>query len=64
MPVEVLYGEQTLPVMRAAADSIVAAIPGATQRALPGAGHTWEPGPMADELVRFTRAAGRAARAS
>lgn len=57
IPVQVMYGEQTFPEMRAAAASLVAAIPGATQREMPGAMHSWEPAPMADELVRFTRAA-------
>lgn len=59
VPVEVMYGQQTLPEMRAAADSLVSAIPGATQRQLPGAMHSWEPEPMAIELARFATAVPR-----
>jgi pimeloyl-ACP methyl ester carboxylesterase len=57
IPVQIMYGEQTFPEMRAAADSLVAAIPGATRREMPGAMHSWEPEPMATELARFTMAA-------
>ncbi|TDD93445.1 alpha/beta fold hydrolase [Actinomadura rubrisoli] len=57
VPVEVLVGEETFPVMLTAADSIVAAIPGATQKRMPGAAHTWEPEPMAKELAEFVKAA-------
>lgn len=57
IPVEVLMGEETFPEMLVAADSIVAAIPGATQKRMPGAQHTWEPGPMATELAAFVTAA-------
>lgn len=57
IPVQVMYGVQTFPEMGAAAESIVAAVPGATQREMPGAMHSWEPEAMAAELARFTRAA-------
>lgn len=49
-------GEETFPEMLTAADSIVAAIPGATQKRMPGAGHTWDPEPMANELAEFVKA--------
>jgi pimeloyl-ACP methyl ester carboxylesterase len=55
VPVEALVGEQTYPIMTAAADSIVAAIPGATQKRMPGANHSWDPGPMAAELVALVQ---------
>jgi pimeloyl-ACP methyl ester carboxylesterase len=53
IPVEVLLGEETFPVMITAADAIVAAIPGATHKRMPGANHFWEPAPMAVELAAF-----------
>lgn len=53
VPVEVLIGQETFPVMITAADAIVAAIPGATQKRMPGANHSWEPEPMAVELAAF-----------
>ncbi len=39
MPVAVRYGIATFPEMATAADSLAAAIPGATQAAIPGAMH-------------------------
>jgi pimeloyl-ACP methyl ester carboxylesterase len=57
VPVEVLLGDETFPELFDAAESIVAAIPGATWKQIPGADHSWEPEPMARELVRFTTAA-------
>ncbi|RDI41547.1 alpha/beta fold hydrolase [Nocardia mexicana] len=56
VPVEVLMGEQTYPVMLTAADSLAAAIAGATRKRMPGAGHTWEPEPMAKDLAEFVQA--------
>lgn len=56
VPVEVLVGEETYPIMLTAADAIVAAIPGSTQKRMPGANHSWEPGPMAAELAAFVTA--------
>ncbi|WP_106213954.1 alpha/beta fold hydrolase [Glaciihabitans tibetensis] len=53
VPVEVMYGEQTLPIMEQAAESIVNAIPGAVQKRMPGANHSWEAEPMAQELAAF-----------
>lgn len=64
VPVDVMYGEQTLPEMRAAAASLVAAIPGATQRTMPGAMHSWEPEPTAARLAAFTTAATSGARSA
>ena len=43
-------------MMVTATDSIVAAIPGATQKRMPGANHSWEPEPMAVELAAFVTA--------
>ena len=57
VPVEALVGEQTMPVMSAAAAAISAAIPGATHGTIPGAFHQWEVEPMAVELARFVKAA-------
>ncbi len=57
VPVEVLYGEETLPVMHAAADLLTAAVPGSIRRELPGANHSWEAPAMAAEIVRFTASA-------
>jgi len=57
VPVQIMYGEQTFDEMITAADSVVAAIPGAVQKRMPGANHAWEPEPMAAELVAFTQRA-------
>ena len=63
VPVEVLLGETTFPMLFGAAEALVAAIPGATWKQVPGADHSWEPEPMARELVDFVTAASlRAAR--
>jgi hypothetical protein len=59
VPVQVMIGEQTFPGMEEGAEVLVAAIPGAVNKQMPGADHSWEPGPMADELVRFVREATR-----
>lgn len=56
VPTEVLLGESTFPGLFDAAEAITAAIPGATWKQVPGADHTWEPAPMASELVRFVGA--------
>ncbi|GAB2640846.1 alpha/beta fold hydrolase [Nocardia goodfellowii] len=56
VPVLTMVGEQTYPVMHEAADSLVAALPGATKKEMPGANHTWAPEPMAKELVEFVLA--------
>ncbi|PPL18655.1 alpha/beta fold hydrolase [Microterricola pindariensis] len=57
VPVEALVGEETLPIMLSAADAIVAAIPGAVQKRMPGAQHEWQAAPMAAELAAFVTAA-------
>jgi len=57
MPVLTVYGTQTFPQMPLASARLVAAIPGATQKAVPGAMHSWEPEPMAAELAAFVAAA-------
>ncbi|MGW4928348.1 alpha/beta fold hydrolase [Agromyces sp. NPDC004153] len=59
MPVEVLLGEETFPELFDAAEAIVAAVPGARWRQVPGADHSWEPGAMARELTEFVTAATR-----
>lgn len=59
VPVLVMYGEQTFPEMIDAADSLVAAIPDARQKRVPGAGHMWEAPSMADELAAFVAAVQR-----
>ena len=61
VPVRFLVGKETLPEMTAAAASIVAAIPGATQGEVAGTQHTWEPEAMADELHTFMSELSRSA---
>ncbi|WP_231955094.1 alpha/beta fold hydrolase [Occultella aeris] len=53
VPVEYLTGTHTFPMMLDAARAVVAAIPGATHRSVPGKDHAWEPAAMAAEVVRF-----------
>lgn len=55
VPVLAMYGVETFPEMPVAAASIVAAVPKGTEKEMPGAMHSWEPEPMAAELVEFTR---------
>lgn len=57
VPLEVLLGDETFPELFAAAESITAAVPGATWRQVPGADHSWDPAPMAIELAAFVSAA-------
>ncbi len=57
VPVEVLLGTETFPELFEAAESIVAAIPGASWKQVPGADHSWEPASMAIELAAFVTAA-------
>ncbi|MDQ0029447.1 alpha/beta fold hydrolase [Arthrobacter bambusae] len=52
-PTLAIVGEQTIPIMPKAADSIVANIPSARKATIPGANHGWEPGVMADALAEF-----------
>lgn len=59
IPVTALVGHTTLPIMEAAADAIVAAIPGATTRRIPGANHSWDVDAMAAELASLVLAANR-----
>ena len=59
VPVLAMVGSQTYDVMVPAAESIAAAVPGARWTRVPGSGHGWEPGPMADELAALVHAAAR-----
>lgn len=59
IPVTCVVGEQTFPMMPAAAAAIAAAVPGGSSRVAPGAYHEWEPKPMADLLVELVTAAAR-----
>lgn len=52
-PTVVLVGEQTLPIMHLAADSIVDALPNASKRVIPAANHSWEPAVMAGAIAEF-----------
>ncbi|MEZ2389511.1 alpha/beta fold hydrolase [bacterium RCC_150] len=52
-PTLAIVGEQTLPIMVEAADSIVANIPSARTTTIPGANHSWEPAVMAAALADF-----------
>lgn len=54
VPVLAMYGTQTYPQMPAAAASLVAVLPRAEAKQVPGAMHMWEPEPMAVELASFT----------
>ena len=55
VPCQVMIGVETFPGMEEGAEVLAAAIPGAVSKAMPGADHSWEPEPMAAELVRFVR---------
>jgi len=59
IPVLAMVGDETYDVMVPAAESIAAAIPGATWKRMPGAQHSWQPGPFAVELAGFVKAAQR-----
>lgn len=52
-PVLVLVGEQTLDLMRPAADSLVANLPHAVLDTAPAADHAWEPKSMALKIAGF-----------
>ena len=56
VPVLAMYGTETFPEMPAGAKLIVEAVPNGTEKEVPGAGHAWEPEPMAAELAAFARA--------
>lgn len=53
VPVLTMFGTETFPEMPVAAERIAVAVPNATVKQMPGAGHSWEPAPMAAELVSF-----------
>ncbi|MGC5170305.1 alpha/beta fold hydrolase [Micromonospora sp. DT81.3] len=57
VPVMAIVGEETMPLMIDASQAIVDAVPGAAQRRIPGANHTWEPAPMAAVLVELVQGA-------
>lgn len=52
-PTIAIVGQQTLPIMPAAADAIVAAIPTARKLTIPAADHSWAPEVMAATLADF-----------
>jgi Predicted acyl esterases len=52
-PITAIIGSSTLPIMDAAADSIVASAPNARKLVIPGANHGWEPQVMADTLAEI-----------
>lgn len=54
VPVLTMHGEQTFDEMIASSADISASIDGAVTKIMPGAHHSWEPAPMAEELARFT----------
>lgn len=62
VPVLTMHGEQTFDEMIASSADIAASIDGAVTKIMPGAHHSWEPAPMAEELARFTVAAFAAGR--
>jgi len=55
-PVQVIVGEQTLPMFPVVSDALVAALPNASQRRIEAANHSWEPGVMAAAIAEFLRA--------
>jgi pimeloyl-ACP methyl ester carboxylesterase len=62
VPVQAMHGEETFDEMIASSADIVETVPGAVEKIMPGAHHSWEPAPMAEELARFTVAAFAASR--
>lgn len=56
VPVLATYGTETFEEMPIGAKLIVNAIHDGTEKAMPGAAHSWQPEPMAMELAEFTRA--------
>ena len=60
VPVEVLVGAETYPIMIEAMGRLTTAMPHATSKRMPGAHHSWEPEPMAVELAAFVTAAAAA----
>jgi len=55
-PVQVIVGEQTLPMFPDVSDALVAALPNASQRRIAAANHSWEPEVMAAAIAEFLRA--------
>lgn len=53
VPVACLTGMETFPLMLDAAAAVVAAVPGAAHKSIPGKNHSWEPEAMAEEVARF-----------
>jgi pimeloyl-ACP methyl ester carboxylesterase len=53
VPVLAMYGAETFPGMPEAAERIAAVVPDGRVEQAPGAGHTWEPEPMARRLAAF-----------
>lgn len=51
IPTVVLLGESAFPLFEAAADSVVGSVAGATTVRIPGSGHGWEPGDLADAIA-------------
>jgi len=49
------YGTETFPGMAEAAARVRSVLPGTGVREVPGAGHMWEPAPMAELLAGFVR---------
>lgn len=52
-PTLVLIGEETLPIMASAAQSMVASLPNAELRSVPASNHSWEPRRMALTIAEF-----------
>jgi pimeloyl-ACP methyl ester carboxylesterase len=52
-PTLALVGVQTLPIMTSAAASVVASMPDAVTRPIPGANHQWEPRVLALAIAEF-----------
>ncbi len=61
-PTLVLVGEDTLPIMPVAADSIVRALPNAQLRRIPATDHQWDVATMTPVLAEFLGAPVRAGR--
>lgn len=52
-PTMMIIGEQTLPIMLAAADSIVESLPNARKMTISASEHSWSPAVMASALAEF-----------
>lgn len=55
VPVLAMYGTETFPEMPRAAARIIAVMPDALEKEVPGSDHVWQPEAMATELAAFVK---------